>query len=73
MKSNVIWAAMALRGIRVSEIAKAAGVSKSCVYKTIQGIRNSDSVMKVVTELLGDDISAIQGGLDELGSQRNVV
>ncbi len=66
MNSNVIRAAMALRGIPASQIAEKAGVSTSAVYKTIQGNRQTNKVLEVVRELLGEDIDALQGGLDEL-------
>lgn len=73
MNSNVIRAAMALRGIPVSRIAEKAGVSKSAVYKTLQGIRHSSQVLETVKELLGEEIEALQGGFDEVDEHRRAV
>lgn len=73
MESRVIRAAMALKNIPVSLIAQRAGVSKSAVYKTIQGIRKSSKVLKVVDHLLGNEIRALRGGIDEVDDRRRVV
>ena len=73
MNSNVIRAAMALREIPASLIAEKAGVSTSAVHKTIRGVRSSSHVLKVVEELLGDDIRALQGEADEMDDHRRAV
>ena len=59
MTAREIIAALMLRGVRQTEIAKRLGVSKSMVHHVIYGRSTSRRVQCYIARLIGEDVDLV--------------